>query len=73
MSGCLCSLWVLCIMEHGIAVLRHASLPVQVQRLQRHATYGHFKQLVLQLIADDVIDIGHDPSQAFAQLRCAAV
>ena len=42
-----------------------------MQRLQRHATYGHFKQLVLQIIADDVIDIAHDHSHTFEQLRCA--
>ena len=41
--------------------------------LQRHATYGHFKQLVLQIIADDVIDNGHDPDKVFATLRSASV
>lgn len=46
---------------------------LQVQRLQRHATYGHFKQLVLQIIADDVIDNGHDPDKVFATLRSASV
>lgn len=30
-----------------------------VQRLQRHATYGHLKQLVLHLIAEDVIRDSH--------------
>ena len=44
---------------------------MQVQRLQRHATYGHFKQMVLQIIADDVIDNGHDPDKVFATLRSA--
>ena len=42
-----------------------------MQRLQRHATYGHFKQMVLQIIADDVIDNGHDPDKVFATLRSA--
>lgn len=31
-----------------------------VQRLQRYATYGHLKQLVLRLIADDVVSSSDD-------------
>jgi hypothetical protein len=33
---------------------------LQVQRLQRYATYGHLKQLVLRLIADDVVSSSDD-------------
>ena len=45
------------------------SLGVQIQRLQRHATYGMLKQLVLQIIADDVIDVGHGPAHMIDTLR----
>ena len=49
------------------------ALLVQIQRLQRHATYGHLKQLVLQIIADDVIDIGHGPTHMIDTLRLAVL
>ena len=34
-----------------------------MQRLQRHATYGHMKQLVLHIIAQGVIGASDDGSQ----------
>ena len=41
----------------------------QVQRLQRYATYGHMKQLVLRMIADDVVTVSKDMSGRIAALR----
>ena len=41
----------------------------QVQRLQRYATYGHMKQLVLRMIADDVVAVSKDLSGRIAALR----
>jgi calcium-dependent protein kinase len=44
-----------------------------VQRLQRHATYGHFKQLVLHMIAEDVItETDHEAVDMLRALRCGA-
>ncbi|KAK9813845.1 hypothetical protein WJX73_001529 [Symbiochloris irregularis] len=40
-----------------------------IQRLQRHATYGALKQLVLQIIADDVIDVEHGSMHMVETLR----
>ena len=45
-----------------------------MQRLQRHATYGHMKQLVLHIIAQGVIgasDNGSQEHEMVAALRCA--
>lgn len=42
---------------------------VQVQRLQRYATYGHLKQLVLRLIADDVVALSEEMSDKVMALR----
>ena len=62
--------------------LRHASktsgmlwaqmcFALQVQRLQRYATYGHLKQLVLRLIADDVVALSEEMSDKVMALRQA--
>ncbi|CAL8463887.1 g3422 [Coccomyxa elongata] len=41
-----------------------------VQRLQRHATYGHLKQMVLHMIAEDAIsDADHKAVRMIAALR----
>ena len=45
----------------------------QVQRLQRHATYGHLKQLVLRMIAEDVlVETETQASNMLSALRCGA-
>ena len=44
---------------------------MQVQRLQRYATYGHLKQLVLRLIADDVVALSEEMSDKVMALRQA--
>ena len=46
-----------------------------MQRLQRHATYGHMKQLVLHIIAQGVIgasDTGSQEHEMVAALRYAS-
>jgi len=44
----------------------------QVQRLQRHATYGHLKQLVLRMIAEDVLaETETQAADMLSALRCA--
>ena len=45
------------------------SFVAQVQRLQRYATYGHLKQLVLRLIADDVVALSEEMSDKVLALR----
>lgn len=40
-----------------------------MQRLQRYATYGHLKQLVLRLIADDVVALSEEMSDKVLALR----
>ncbi len=43
----------------------------QVQRLQRHATYGHLKQLVLRMIAEDVLaETETQAADMLSALRC---
>lgn len=43
----------------------------QVQRLQRHATYGHLKQLVLRMIAEDVlVETETQATNMLTALRC---
>ena len=45
----------------------------QVQRLQRHATYGHLKQLVLRMIAEDVlVETETQATNMLTALRCGA-
>lgn len=43
---------------------------LQVQRLQRYATYGHLKQLVLKMITDAMHD-HQGTSESLQQVRCA--
>ena len=50
-----------------------SSALVQVQRLQRYATYGHLKQLVLRLIADDVVALSEEMSDKVMALRQASL
>ena len=42
---------------------------MQVQRLQRYATYGHLKQLVLRMIAEDVVAESKQLSDKVAALK----
>ena len=42
-----------------------------MQRLQRHATYGHLKQLVLRMIAEDVLaETETQAADMLSALRC---
>ena len=42
-----------------------------MQRLQRHATYGHLKQLVLRMIAEDVLaETETQATNMLTALRC---
>lgn len=42
-----------------------------MQRLQRHATYGHLKQLVLRMIAEDVlVETETQATNMLTALRC---
>ena len=44
-----------------------------MQRLQRHATYGHLKQLVLRMIAEDVLaETATQATNMLTALRCGA-
>lgn len=44
-----------------------------MQRLQRHATYGHLKQLVLRMIAEDVlVETETQATNMLTALRCGA-